>query len=157
MQKPRIQRAVAPPLPCIRSSSSCRSEVVTGLALPHPRAAWQPLGEAQVKDLDPSLQSTPKASGFCQCQLSPPGQAMPQGIRSTLGCQEQGWARGGWGCQQSVGLTTWGKPLIVQEADGRKGWTRPLSQVEGRGIDVGTPDFTRGPGWEVRWEGREQI
>ena len=85
MQKPRIQRAVAPPLPCIRSGSSCRSEVVTGLALPHPRAAWQPLGEAPVKDLDPSLQSTPKASGFCQCQLSPPGQAMPQGIRSTLG------------------------------------------------------------------------
>ena len=61
------------------------------------------------------------------------------------------------GVSADCGADHLGKPLIVQEADGRKGWERPLSQVEGRGIDVGTPDFTRGPGWEVRWAGREQI
>ena len=48
------------------------------------------------------------------------------------------------GVSADCGADHLGKPLIVQEADGRKGWERPLSQVEGRGIDVGTQTSQEG-------------
>lgn len=114
-------REWGPPSALRREGTRCRREVVTGLALLYARAAWHPWEKHQSRTRVPSLQSTPKAGGLCRCPFSPPGQAVPQGIRSTLGCQEQGWARGGCGCQHSVELSVWEKTSDCTRGRWKKG------------------------------------
>ena len=153
MQKPRIQRAVAPI--CLISAaaevkwsqaSPCPTpELLGSLWEKHQSRTWFPTSRALPRPV-----ASVGANSLLLDKQCPRESGPHWGVRSKGGPEVDGGVSRLWGWPP-------GKTSDCTRGRWKKGVGKTAEPSGGQRNRCRDPDFTRGPGWDVRWAGREQI